>query len=209
MYLGRLASERVQDLFARRQRVTPAQLELGQLAWAAFRSSDPREIEALLRSDTTVLPFLAGALHRHLEEYPSVTNGLSRSESQALAAIAGGKRVLREAYAASHHDVEEAVFLGDNVFATYLERLSSGAQPLVLFEDGSPVRSPRTHEEYARFWERSVAVSATGLSVLTGQDDWIALNGIDRCLGGVHLLGPTTQWRWDAAAQQLQPASGD
>ena len=34
------------------------------------------------------LPFLAGAIERHLEEFPDPTSGLSRTERQVLAAIA-------------------------------------------------------------------------------------------------------------------------
>lgn len=40
-------------------------------AWAAYRSPDPRALEALLKTDTPALPFLGRAVARHLQEFPS------------------------------------------------------------------------------------------------------------------------------------------
>ena len=64
--------------------VTDAQLALATRAWSAFRAPDPREIERLLETDTTPLPFLAPALRRHLEELPWTADGLSRTERRIL-----------------------------------------------------------------------------------------------------------------------------
>src|SRR5919206_483284 len=49
-------------------------------------------------------PFIAGALWRHLEQFPSVQNGLSRSERQALEAVASGPRSLRDAFVAANEE---------------------------------------------------------------------------------------------------------
>jgi hypothetical protein len=123
-YLGTLAPDRLRGLFDGRRQVSARELEPGRGAWEAFTSPDPTRIAAFLGRDTSALPFLGNALLRHLQQFPSVENGLSRSEAQALEAISGGKRVLREAYVASHQQREEPVFLGDTVFAWYLEGLS-------------------------------------------------------------------------------------
>jgi hypothetical protein len=42
--------------------------------------------------------------------------------------------------------------------------------------------------------------------VLAGQADHLALNGIDRWLGGAHLRAGGPIWRWDAAQQRLVSA---
>ena len=97
----------------------------------------------LLQQDTSALPFLSDALWRHLQQFPSKRNGLSRSEDQALDVIASGVTTLGQVYRASHHDREEATFLGDDTFALYLEGLSTGREPLVLREDGEIIRAPR------------------------------------------------------------------
>lgn len=82
--LGQLSAEQLASLFPFRQLVTRAQLELGSHAWRAFRSSNPEDVQAVLAEDTSALPFLAAALRRHLEEFPSTDNGLTRTERQML-----------------------------------------------------------------------------------------------------------------------------
>ncbi|HXO27085.1 MAG TPA: hypothetical protein VOA80_07070, partial [Thermoanaerobaculia bacterium] len=51
-----------------------------------------------------------------------------------------------------------------------------------------------------------VAITAAGLGVLAGQEDWIAIRGgIDLWLGGVHLHGRQPAWRWDPELGRLRP----
>jgi hypothetical protein len=90
-----------------------------------------------IEAGTRVLPFLAFALRRHLEQFPSTANGLSRSEEQALEAISGGSNSPGETFAANQ-EREEAVFLSDAVFVSYLNDLSEAREPLVLFEGVGP-----------------------------------------------------------------------
>ena len=205
-YLGKLAPDRADALFAARQAVTPGQLALGQSAWAAYRSPDPSAIQQLIDRDTSELPWLRGALERHLEEFPSVRHGLSRSESQAVETVATGPRSLRDAFVSAHHEREERVFLGDWVFAQYLERLSESREPLLRREDGGAIAARLAPEEGDRFWEGRITITDAGRDVLAGRRDWIAMNGIDRWLGGVHLDGDRAQWRWDASRHALVAA---
>jgi hypothetical protein len=133
-YLGTLAPDRLRVLFRDRHEVSGVELDLGHRAWLAFTSADPAPIHELLRGSTSDLPFLEGALLRHMQQFPSVETGLSRSETQLLTVILEGKGILREAFRSSQ-DKEERVFLGNSVFATYLEGLSATGEPLLLFED--------------------------------------------------------------------------
>jgi hypothetical protein len=82
--LGELTPKELSSLLEARRPITAAQLELTRRAWSAFRASDPREIERLLESDASALPFLASALRRHLEELPWTLDGLSRTERRIL-----------------------------------------------------------------------------------------------------------------------------
>jgi hypothetical protein len=202
-YLGTLAPERLRVLFEERHEVSGGALDLGHRAWLAFTSPDPRQISNLLLTDTSGLPFLEGALLRHLEQFPSVRTGLSRSETQILEAILEGHRVLREAFVSSQ-DREERLFLGDSVFAAYLEDLSATGEPLVLFEDGTRIVAPRDPASLNGFWDSKARVTQTGRAVLEGDRDKIGLSPIDRWLGGVHLGGEEARWRWDGAAGQLR-----
>lgn len=202
-YLGNLPPGRLCVLFEERHRISGRQLDLGSAAWAAFRAPEPARISALLRQDTSALPFLGDALLRHLQQFPSVKNGLSRSESQALEEIQKRPKPLREVYVASHQEREDVIFLGDSVFAWYLERLGDVREPLVLFEDGDRIEAPRTPDDEPEFWDRHVKITENGRAVLEGVEDHVELNGIDRWLGGVHLSGEEARWRWDGATGRM------
>ena len=186
-YIGMMSADRVRALHARRAAVTREQVRLAAEAWTAFTSPDAHRIGGLLEGDTSVLPFLGAALRRHLEEFPSTRTGLSRSEQQALEVIGAGVTNAGEAYRQAHHQREDPIFLGDLLFAWYLERMSQVAAPLVVFDDGSVVVAPRGDEDYGPFWRRGVRLTEQGSTVVAGQENAVALNGIARWLGGVHL----------------------
>ena len=43
--------------------------------------------QRFIATDTSALPFIAASLRRHLEQFPSADNGLSRTERQALSVL--------------------------------------------------------------------------------------------------------------------------
>jgi hypothetical protein len=204
-YVGSLEPVRVRSLFEARRPVSRSQVEVGRRAWEAFRAPVPTEIVALLNDETGVLPYLGPALARHLEEYPSTRNGLSRSERQILEALSNEPRTLGKAFRAAHHEREDSLFLGDTVFAAYVERLGDAAHALVRCADGAPVASLRSAVERRRFWDQRVATTNLGRAVLLGEEDWIRIAGIDRWLGGVHLQGHESAWRWDDVTRTIVP----
>ena len=195
-YLGHASAARLAELFAAREAVTRGQLALGRRAWDAFRAPDPRGLQAVVDEGADGLPHLPRALFRLLEEYPAVGSGLARSEEQILAAFAGGTRTLADAWPASHHQVEPAVWLGDATWRWYVHRLAGGAQPLLAYEadaDGGPADS----------MQRSATITEPGREALSGRVDAVRINGIDRWIGGVHLSGCEPRWRWDPDAQRI------
>ena len=198
-YLGSLTPDAMAALLPQRKDVTRVELDLGARAWEAFTHSDPTRIAALLEEDTSALPFLAGALRRHLEQYPSTRNGLSRSENQALQVIAEGTGDPVQAWVRSQQDLEERIFLGDWTFERMIGELSSGPQPLVRFEPG-PMTAERPG---ARFWKGKLEPTESGRKALAGTLDWVRVHGIDRWLGGVHLSGTEPAWRWNHARGQV------
>jgi hypothetical protein len=152
--------------------VSDRQRETARTAWAAFRAADPRGLEGV---GSDGLPLLRAALDRLLEEYPSVDNGLGRSEQQALEAVAGGARNRFDAFAAAQA-AEEARFMGDSSFFALLARL----EPLVG-------RDP------------DLRLTPQGDRVLAGDDDFVTA----RWIGGVEIRPPSPAWRWDAAHRRL------
>jgi RNA polymerase sigma factor (sigma-70 family) len=191
--LGQLSPDQLASLLGTRQRVTVRQTELGRAAWRAFTSSDPTAIERLRERDTSALPFLPGALVRFLEEYPSVGSGLSRTERQILDSLVRGVTTPVDLFRDTQRH-EERVFMGDATFWTRLESLARGPRPLVRLH-GRP-----THQ---RLPAGAVELTDDGRRVAAGEADAIALNGIDRWLGGVHLMGRDVPWRWDPRKRKL------
>jgi hypothetical protein len=206
-YLGSATADRLRERFPSRLPVTPAQRDLARQAWAAFRSPEPTTLAGVLGQDTSALPFLHAAMLRHLQQFPSTGNGLSRSEAQAVEALAAGETRLGKVYVASHHRREEAVFLGDVVFVRYLEGLSRAQQPLLLRADGRPLDGTPASGDARDLWDTELALTEAGRDVLEGRQDHVRLNGIDRWLGGVHLEGREARWRWDESARRLQAAA--
>jgi len=201
-YLGTLGPERLLPLFHDRGEATEEQLALGSAAWEAYRSPDPSAVLGVIEAGARDLPFLAPALRRHLEQFPSTTNGLSRSEERALEAIAGGSNTPVEAFAA-YQEREEPVFLSDAVFVSYLQDLSATGEPLVLFKGGGDMGRPQANPLWEGLWNQEILLTQKGRKVLRGDEDRVRLIGIDRWLGGVH-LGDETLWRWDRSTQTLK-----
>jgi hypothetical protein len=194
--LGQLTPDQLATLFPRREPLTEEQLELGRRAWAAVRSPDPRAIEVVIAGDTGVLPFLRSALTRLLEEFPSAENGLSRTERQALELLRDGPRtpvtLFRESMAREEHP-----FFGDLPFWTELQRLSAGRHPMIETVDGSDFSAIQPDQQTEDFLVTRLQLTTTGRDVLAGNANAIDLNGIDRWVGGVHLHGLQSPWRWE------------
>jgi hypothetical protein len=111
-YLGYQPAARFPELFETRRAVTSAQFLAARDAWTAFRADDPSHIMDVL-DRVTDLPHLAPALRRHLQQFPSVTNGLSRTEQQTLEAVSRGVSAVRDLFRVAHQQGEEAMFMGD------------------------------------------------------------------------------------------------
>jgi hypothetical protein len=183
-YLGMMKPDQARALWASRREVTDAQLEAARLAWGAFSSPDPRAIERVL-DQVGALPFMRPALIRHLEEFPAVANGLSRTERQALETLVVGSWPPHELFKAAHIEREDPFYLGDLVFLDLLKALASGDEPLVRMDS------------------EKVWLTDAGRDVLAGRRDRIETLGIDRWLGGVHLKGRRVPFHWDPEARRI------
>jgi hypothetical protein len=207
-YLGLLPPDRFQELFADRRDVTSAQRSAARDAWTAFRSIDPRGLIDVLPR-VTVLPHLGPALTRHLQQFPSIDNGLSRTEQQALEVMATGVTKVSEIFVKSHIEREAAFFMGDSGFVLHLGALMRTTRPLIrviaraeeprTIASGAQPLSPRSaaSSNVTLDIADDVEITDDGRRVLEGQIDRVALCGIDRWLGGVHLTGHGPLWRWD------------
>jgi hypothetical protein len=167
-YLGPMEPDKLAELFPSRQPVSAEQMKFGADAWSAFRDPAPSRLaEFAARAE---LPYVAPAFGRLLEEYPSARNGLGRTQRQMLDAVAAhGSITLRQAFLESQKR-EQALFLGDSSFFAYARELARCTVPLLAM-DGE-----------------KASITDAGREVLAGRSDHIELNGIDRWIGGVHLM---------------------
>lgn len=179
--LGQLSPEQLAQLWPRRTPISKEAVEEAVATWIALTSSDPRALVFLMKR-VKALPFLAGAIERHLEELPDVASGLGRSERQVLAAI--GRGVSGDAaLMAEAHAIDPRYPLTDLQLRTTLAAL----RRLGLIDDQG--------------------LTALGRQALAGAIDVVREAGggaeIDRWRGGVHLSGRGPVWRWDSASRRL------
>lgn len=192
-YIGLLKPEQFGPLFDARRRITAEQIAIGSAAWEAFCSGTPTRIEPFAAKHHDSLPYLAPALRRLLEEFPSTVNGLARSERQILEVLAEGPRTPEQAFVAAAR-FEEAIYMGDLSFWDTVKRLNAVAHPLIALD---------VQDRPGRLPDGTLRITDTGRAVLAGRADHVTLNGISRWLGGTHLRSGSV-WRWNPVRQTLE-----
>ena len=188
-YIGLLKPEDFAPRFAARQPITDAQIQLGSAAWAAYCSGEP---DRLLRLDPDTgqhLPYVPAAIRRVVEEFPSASNGLARSERQILEVLSEGPRTPEQTFIAASR-LEDAIYMGDLSFWNIVRALNAGPHPLLTLD---------VHERPGRLPDGTLRITGTGREVLAGRADHVALNGISRWLGGTYLTADRA-WRWTGSS---------
>jgi len=191
--LGQLDADALGALFPARLTVAAETFALARRAVAAWTGQDPRGLEALRERDPA-LPHLGAAVERYLAEYPSSRNGLALSEQLALEVIADGARSARAVFV-EVQTRERAPWMGDSMLFARLRVLSEGAAPLVAVDGAWPMMDEAS--------DPIVTLTDVGSRVLAGEDDWLALQPLERWMGGVHLRPGGADWRWDADAARV------
>lgn len=193
-YLGMLSPEEIASLMKYETPITSAHLTLAAQAWEAFRSSTPEKWWALLQEDTSVFPFLRGAIVRMLEEYPDHQTGLSRTEQQALTIISEGEKRPGKIFGLNQQ-CEERIFMGDTVFWEILNGLLESSPPLLKLPEGKTLTLPPQPDQ-------ELTITKEGKAVLSGQRSWLDIQPPNRWIGGVH-LSPDNRWCWNAQQQTI------
>jgi hypothetical protein len=139
--LGQLNAGQLGSLFQTRRPLTQVELTLGSEAWNAYCSPDPEALEAFLSQDTSALPFLKAALLRHLEQFPALQGGLSRTEREILEVVASGVHKPLAIFRTTH-EKEESPFMGDSALWLYLSTLRKGQKPFLRRTDGGAFAFP-------------------------------------------------------------------
>jgi hypothetical protein len=170
-------------------------LEHATRAWRALCAPDPAGLTAIAGARSRELRFVAEAFDRLSREYPSTREGLSLTERRVLAAVAEGAETAGAAFARAAAR-EARPFLGDTWCFDRIAALAGASTPLVETEPAGAAVDRHTR----------LRLTGAGREVLRGEADHVALNGVDRWIGGVHLTGRAVPWRWDEGMEAIAPA---
>lgn len=190
--LGQLKPEQLAELWPRRAPLSRDAIDEAITTWIAITAADPRALPFLARR-VKAMPFLAGAIERHLEEYPDPQSGLSRTERQLLAAVARGLGKAGELMTAAQSIDPRYPLTGTLLLQVVRNFAKAG------FVEGVP---PSSGEESA-LRELAATITPLGRQALAGAIDRVQEVGIDTWRGGVHLSGKGPVWRWDSAQRKL------
>jgi len=194
--LGQLPAEAIRMLWDRRRPVAPADLAVGWRVWTALRKADPGDLADLARSRHDGLPDLPRALHRHLQELPWTTDGLSLTERLILRIIAAEDLTLGWVYSRLMTRREPLPWLTDLMFLAVTEAMAKAREPVFTV----------TPESAGAPWPQwRPALTAAGRTVLAGAVDGLALDPPERWVGGVRIAPGQPHWRWDEAAGRPVP----
>jgi len=195
--LGQLSPEQLGRLPATAAtRLSTAALDHAASAWAALRAPDPMGLADIAAARSPELRFVADAFDRLGREYPSTRDGLSLTERRILAAVAAGALTAGAAFVRAGAR-EARPFLGDSWCFERITGFVEAPIPLLAAERPAPV------DRHTR-----PRLTAAGRRVLDGLEDHVALNGVERWIGGVHLTGRAVAWRWSEGTESITPSAG-
>ncbi|MFC4101584.1 DUF1835 domain-containing protein [Paenibacillus xanthanilyticus] len=192
--LGQLSVPQLETLSGAWQAVSDEELELGAQLWSAYTADHPEQLAALLRGDTSALPFAREAFRAHLSKYPSAANGLGAVEQSTLDALTeqpSNPIDLFRMISEQHH----VLGMGDLEYWGILRELAAGEEPLVRIDGTAAL--PDFQGMPDDFASNQIGVTELGRRIREGRADRIARCGIDRWYGGVHLRGREVAWRRD------------
>jgi hypothetical protein len=190
--LGQLPPEALRLLWERRRQVSTEQLEFARQAWVLFQKGDPRPLAALARDGTPLLPDLAPALLRHLQELPTLHNSLGLTQRLLLQIMVDkGKRTAGSVVGTAMRR-DPMPGLGDLGYEQILRELERTSEPLV--QRTGAHRPPQWHLD-------EVEITDTGRAVLAGTRNWFALAPPPRWVGSIRVVPGVHNWCWDDAAR--------
>ncbi len=186
-FVAHQSSAELERQFHHRLAITRETFAEAGHAWSCFTSTDPTRLaEIAIGPASRALPYLTSAFSRLIAEFPDQYTGLSMTEEFILrrldlSNLSSGKDLFRE-----HTLAEQAEFMGDWSFFRVLLDLAAPPNPLVQLDDGfEPLPEGRHIGDCADLAFRILPI---GRRVVRGETNAIGLRGIDRWIGGVHLV---------------------
>ena len=190
--LGQLPPEALRLLWQQRRVLEAQHAEFARTVWQAYRSDDPRELCRLAAAGTPLLPTLAPALLRQLQELPSPANALGLTQQLLLTTLKRLGRTTVAQLISETMRVRDALSgIGDSGLDYELRQLER-ASPAIL-----------VREHHGSMRDDLIELTACGSQLLDGNVSWLALSPPPRWVGGVCIMPGQRNWHWDAATQQV------
>lgn len=204
--IGQLSATQMASLLPHRKSIDQSHFDVAGRFWRAFCQSEPEALLSLSHSadsNRSCLPFLQPAIVRHLQEYPWVSDGLTRTERQLLQLFDAGTVSPVRAFVANM-DFESHLFIGDWRTYTHIHELCRAEQPLLACDSGAEFEYPPNSQSSAeQFKEQKLSITETGRKVLAGKLSALDSMHRDSWLGGVHVNSEKGLWCWDDEQDRL------
>jgi hypothetical protein len=176
--------------------VTAADLNIASTAWQAYRASTPEAFVGLLRRDLSRFLMLRPVMRDLLEELPSASTGLGRTEMRLLELVAGGYTGLNGLFYL--RDFGQRRVFSEWELGFLLEDLAFGPMPVFtgLDDEVRAIPRERHYERHEAYRRSRLSITDFGRAVLAYKEDFSRHNPIDRWWGGTHLTSDNL-WRYD------------
>lgn len=190
-------ADQLATFFAARQPIDREFAQLAAEAWTTYTKPEPIALNDLTQRLRERSDPLASVFSWILEEYPSLHNGLSRIEETMLGEIGEGDKIVSIVGRTMGNSRD---CIGDAMLFERMWGFASDASPAIELIDGtvlSKLESARAFiQSRVRLTEFGRRLTGTGV-------DYVAANGLNRWVGGVHLSGRAIAWRYDASTRRV------
>lgn len=194
LYVGELNPDRIRA-HPQIRALTSVELADLEAAWNAVTAPDPRILLSAIAIDDRSLPFLRTCLRSRLSHFPDASTGVNVWERRLLERTRDrGPNAARVVGWAITEELDTEGVSDPYAFAR-MRRLADPRLPYPFLELRGDVRSMRGCE---------VRLTEAAARALEGGESFIALNGIDDWVGGVHLDSARGNV-WVRVADSLQP----
>jgi hypothetical protein len=152
-------------------------------AWSAVTARDPTALIALVAAEPAALPFLHRSLRWLLWRFPDADSGLGYLDRLLLELVVEvGPTAVKVIGYAIARSIDGLDWVGDAYLFARLRRMADRSLPQPLLSitgDGINLRGTEFQ------------ITRSGMAVLSGEANFVNLNGIDDWIGGTHLDSST------------------
>ena len=145
--LNQLSDEQLLGLYDHKIELTQDDIEYADYVWQLYCSDNPIRLENLSDYSEFQFDYLSGAIHAHLQRFPSIKNGLNDMENTMLRLAMEKKPKDRKSFVSDI--LQNQVFLGfgDSQYERALGRLKplfSSFKPVRLTKKGKEILDSKT-----------------------------------------------------------------